>query len=112
MCNSCQCESTICISFQIYIKIGLELHLLYCLFRIIEHIGTTRRNIEAEVKDVLKLCRWERLMPIDNLKRIRQKIRKLVQKYTVSEFLSVNFSLSLLFILFILSNLRIVLRII
>ncbi|KAL5755634.1 hypothetical protein ACOSQ2_020380 [Xanthoceras sorbifolium] len=49
---------------------------------IMEHIGASRRNIEVEVKDLLKLCRWERLMPIDNLKRIRQKIRKLVQKYT------------------------------
>ncbi|KAL5822428.1 hypothetical protein ACOSQ4_020328 [Xanthoceras sorbifolium] len=35
---------------------------------------------DADVVDVL--CRWERLNPIDNLKRIRQKIRKLVQKYT------------------------------
>ncbi|KAI9187406.1 hypothetical protein LWI28_027781 [Acer negundo] len=47
--------------------------------------GDGRRKIEIEVKDLLKLCRWERLMPIDNLKRIRQKYRKLVQKYTVSE---------------------------
>ncbi|KAK1575506.1 hypothetical protein Q3G72_006073 [Acer saccharum] len=49
---------------------------------IMEHIGASRRKIEIEVKDLLKLCRWERLMPIDNLKRIRQKIKKLVQKYT------------------------------
>ncbi|KAK3220425.1 hypothetical protein Dsin_014395 [Dipteronia sinensis] len=49
---------------------------------IMEHIGANRRKIEIEVKDLLKLCRWERLMPIDNLKRIRQKIKKLVQKYT------------------------------
>ncbi|KAK4852202.1 hypothetical protein QYF36_021835 [Acer negundo] len=49
---------------------------------IMEHIGDGRRKIEIEVKDLLKLCRWERLMPIDNLKRIRQKYRKLVQKYT------------------------------
>ncbi|KAL5755633.1 hypothetical protein ACOSQ2_020379 [Xanthoceras sorbifolium] len=49
---------------------------------IMEHIGASRRNIEVEVKDLLKLCRWERLNPIDKLKRIRQKIRNLVQKYT------------------------------
>ncbi|KDO65104.1 hypothetical protein CISIN_1g0000012mg, partial [Citrus sinensis] len=49
---------------------------------ILEHIGNNRKNIEKEVKELLKLCRWEHFMPIENLKRIRQKLRKLVQKYT------------------------------
>lgn len=50
-----------------------------------EHIGASRKNIEKEVKGLLKLCRWERFMLVDNLKRVRQKLRKIVQKYSVSE---------------------------
>ncbi|KAJ4717838.1 Midasin [Melia azedarach] len=49
---------------------------------ILEHIGTSRKNIEKEVRELLKLCRWEHCMPIDNLRRTRQKLKKLVQKYT------------------------------
>lgn len=50
----------------------------------LEHIERSRRNIEKELKDLLKLCSWERpetLLSIENTKRTRQKLRKLIQKY-------------------------------
>ncbi|KAJ0075983.1 hypothetical protein Patl1_33593 [Pistacia atlantica] len=65
-------------------KILYNLYGFYVQFLpiIMEHIGANRKNIEKEVRELLKLCRWERFMPVDNLKRVRQKLRKLVQKYT------------------------------
>ncbi|KAK9282811.1 hypothetical protein L1049_011033 [Liquidambar formosana] len=51
----------------------------------LEHIEANRRNIERELKELLKLCRWERsesYLSIENSKRTRQKLRKLIQKYT------------------------------
>ncbi|XP_048323691.2 midasin isoform X2 [Ziziphus jujuba] len=51
----------------------------------LEHIETRRRNIEGELKELLKLCSWERpesFLSIENFKRKRQKLRKLIQKYT------------------------------
>jgi hypothetical protein len=56
-------------------------------FSVLEHIKANRRNIEVELKEHLKLCRWERsenLLSIENSKRTRHKLRKLIQKYTVS----------------------------
>lgn len=61
------------------------LTVLFTFIRVMEHIGTSRKNIEKEVRDLLKLCRWERSMSVETLRRMRQKLRKLVQKYTVSE---------------------------
>ncbi|KAK4348719.1 hypothetical protein RND71_031474 [Anisodus tanguticus] len=52
---------------------------------ILEHIGTNRRKIEAEVNELVKLCRWERLedyLSIESSRRTRQKLRKIMQKYT------------------------------
>ncbi|XP_065866775.1 midasin [Euphorbia lathyris] len=52
--------------------------------RVLEHIEACRRNIEGELKEFLKLCRWERpeaCISAENSKRTRQKLRKLVQKY-------------------------------
>ncbi len=54
---------------------------------ILEHIKANRRNIEVELKELQKLCRWEHsesLLSIENSKRTRQKLRKLIKKYTVS----------------------------
>nr|XP_009757416.1 PREDICTED: midasin [Nicotiana sylvestris] len=52
---------------------------------ILEHIGTKRRKIEEEVNELVKLCRWERLedyLSIESSRRTRQKLRKIMQKYT------------------------------
>ncbi|GAB4842595.1 hypothetical protein Ancab_012571 [Ancistrocladus abbreviatus] len=56
-----------------------------CLPIIMEHIDASRRNIEKELQQLLKLCQWERsekLLSIENSKRNRQKMKKLIQKYT------------------------------
>ncbi|PHT84114.1 hypothetical protein T459_12557 [Capsicum annuum] len=52
---------------------------------ILEHIGTNRRKIEEEVNELVKLCRWERFedyLSIESSRRTRQKLRKIMQKYT------------------------------
>ncbi|KAE8674161.1 Mitochondrial substrate carrier family protein [Hibiscus syriacus] len=54
---------------------------------VMEFIETNRKKIETELKDLLKLCRWDRFesqSSFDNLKKPRQKIQKLIQKYSVS----------------------------
>ncbi|CAA2972808.1 midasin isoform X1 [Olea europaea subsp. europaea] len=52
---------------------------------ILERIEASRRNIETELKDVLKLCRWDRVeihWTAETSKRTRQKLKKIIQKYT------------------------------
>ncbi|GFY97181.1 midasin-like protein [Actinidia rufa] len=52
---------------------------------ILEHIEDKRKSIEMELKELLKLCRWEipeSCVSMENSKRTRQKLRKLVQKYS------------------------------
>ena len=64
-------------------------------FRALEHINTNRKNIEMELKELLKLCQWERseiYLSMENSKRTQQKLRKLIQKYTVSDILYFFFS--------------------
>lgn len=69
-----------------------------CLFswaRILEHIGTNRRKIEVEVNELVKLCRWERFedyLSIESSRRTRQKLRKIMQKYTVSHAIFIDSS--------------------
>lgn len=72
---------------------------LFLDFSILEHIEDSRKKIEQELKELLKLCSWERLesfLSIENSKRTRQKFKKLIQKYNVSDstvrcfYLSVN----------------------
>lgn len=56
-------------------------------FSVLEHIKANRRSIEVELKELLKLCGWEHsesLVSIENSKRTRHKLKKLIQKYTVS----------------------------
>ncbi|KAL4625562.1 hypothetical protein ACB092_05G035400 [Castanea dentata] len=51
---------------------------------ILEHIKAIRRNIEVELKELLKLCGWERsesLLSIKNSKSTRNKLRDLIEKY-------------------------------
>ncbi|KAM7253719.1 hypothetical protein ACFE04_031401 [Oxalis oulophora] len=49
---------------------------------ILEHIKSIRTRIEKELKDHLKLCRWERLESIEYSKRSRHKLKKIINKYT------------------------------
>lgn len=80
--------SLLTLNLNLHISFSLlGIYLLFYILRVLEHIGNSRRNIEKEVKELLKLCRWEHCMPIEKLRRIRQKLRKLVQKYTVSGIL-------------------------
>lgn len=54
-----------------------------------EQLDLNRKNVEAELKEVLKLCRWERpvnYLSIETTKRTRQKVKKLIQKFTVSNW--------------------------
>ncbi|CAN1795130.1 MDN1 [Linum perenne] len=53
--------------------------------RILEHLGASRRKIEKELKDLTGLCKWEKAeigLSIESSKRSRQKVRKLIKKYT------------------------------
>ncbi|PKI73659.1 hypothetical protein CRG98_005900 [Punica granatum] len=66
------------------------LRILYNLFglcvqflpTVMEYMETNRKSTEKEIRELLKLCKWERLMSMENSKRIRQKLRKLIQKYS------------------------------
>ncbi|CAH2065804.1 unnamed protein product [Thlaspi arvense] len=52
---------------------------------VMEQLDLNRKNVEAELKEVLKLCRWERpdnYLLIETTKRTRQKVKKLIQKFT------------------------------
>ena len=57
-------------------------------FRILEHIEGCRKKIETELKEIQKLCRWERVenyCSLENSRRSRLKLRKLIKKYSVSD---------------------------
>ncbi|KAK9131363.1 hypothetical protein Sjap_011850 [Stephania japonica] len=52
--------------------------------RVMEHIEANKRKIATELKELVKLCRWERsdsFLLIETSKRTRQKLRKLIQKF-------------------------------
>lgn len=52
-----------------------------------EQLDLNRKNVETELKEVLKLCRWERpdnYLYNETTKRTRQKVKKLIHKFTVS----------------------------
>ncbi|XP_073126022.1 midasin isoform X2 [Henckelia pumila] len=52
--------------------------------RILEHIQTNRRNIEKELAEASKLCcvdHIENHLAFENMKRTRQKLKKIVQKF-------------------------------
>ncbi|KAL1208785.1 Midasin [Cardamine amara subsp. amara] len=52
---------------------------------VMEQLDSNRKNVEAELKEVVKLCRWERpdnYLSIETAKRTRQKVKKLIQKFT------------------------------
>ncbi|KAI3964519.1 hypothetical protein MKW92_001685 [Papaver armeniacum] len=47
-----------------------------------EHIETHRKNIVGELKEHLKLCRWEHVT-IETSKRIRLKTKRIIQKFNI-----------------------------
>ncbi|XP_076884991.1 midasin-like [Bidens hawaiensis] len=52
---------------------------------ILEQLASNRKSIEGELKELLKLCKWERnewYMTMETSKRTREKFKKLIQKYT------------------------------
>ncbi|XP_031091675.1 midasin [Ipomoea triloba] len=53
--------------------------------KILDHMDVSRKNVEKELKDLVKLCRWERVedyTAIESFRRTRQKLKKLIQKFT------------------------------
>lgn len=52
---------------------------------VMEQIEAIRTKIEIKLKELVRLCRWERsenYLSIDYTKRSRQKLKKLIQKYS------------------------------
>lgn len=65
----------------------LPLFTLFLDCRILDYIETTRRNIDVKLKELMKLCKWERIesyLSMEISKRMRHKFRKLVREYSVS----------------------------
>ncbi|CAM8892451.1 unnamed protein product [Rhodiola kirilowii] len=52
---------------------------------ILEHVNTHKTSVQKELDELLKLCKWEHpesYLCMANTKRVRQKLKKLIQKYT------------------------------
>ncbi|KAK4269128.1 hypothetical protein QN277_022325 [Acacia crassicarpa] len=52
---------------------------------VMNYISMNKKEIEAELKALVKLCQWDctkSYLSIENLKKSRQKLRKLVQKFS------------------------------
>ncbi|XP_010528473.1 PREDICTED: midasin [Tarenaya hassleriana] len=52
---------------------------------VMDQVESNRRNVETELNDLLKLCKWEKLenyLSTGTTKKARQKVKKLIQKYT------------------------------
>lgn len=59
---------------------------MVCVIRVSEHIESERRSIEKELKENVKLYRWEQdpnVYSIERFKKSRHKAFKLVQRYNV-----------------------------
>ncbi|KAL2892752.1 Midasin [Bienertia sinuspersici] len=70
------------LSFYGQLNAGIDLK---SYSRVMNHIATSTKNISKELEELLKLCHWDRpekLMYVENSKRNRQKLKKLIQKYT------------------------------
>ncbi|XP_020970239.1 midasin-like [Arachis ipaensis] len=55
---------------------------------VLEYIDASKKEIETELKELVKLCRWDdskSYASIEKLKKSRQKLKKLMQKYTVCD---------------------------
>lgn len=55
--------------------------------RILEYMEASRSSIEMEIKELMKLYKWEErvesCLSIETSKRMRHRFRKLMQKYSV-----------------------------
>ncbi|KAL3008468.1 hypothetical protein AAZX31_07G033800 [Glycine max] len=52
---------------------------------VLKYIDASRKEVEIELSKLVKLCRWvhgKSYLSIENLKKSRQKLKKLIQKYT------------------------------
>lgn len=49
-----------------------------------ECMETSIKSTKKEVGELLTLCKWGQLMSMENSKRIRKKLRMLIQKCSVS----------------------------
>ncbi|TKY64312.1 Midasin protein [Spatholobus suberectus] len=52
---------------------------------VLKYIDTSRKEVEVELSKLVKLCQWEHgksYLSIEILKKGRQKLKKLIQKYT------------------------------
>ncbi|KAL1318551.1 hypothetical protein AAHE18_15G213600 [Arachis hypogaea] len=52
---------------------------------VLKYIDASKKEIETELKELVKLCRWDdskSYASIEKLKKSRQKLKKLMQKYT------------------------------
>lgn len=89
MCNCCQGKFIFSLEsshFDHLMPNVSKLIFLYLFWRILDHTRESRSSIQKELEGVLKLCRWERIenhLAIENFKRTRLKLRKIVKKYTV-----------------------------
>jgi len=90
MCSSYQCKSPSPIVSLIYCLFFPGL--IVCWFnyvtdcRVLKYIDASRKEVEIELSKLVKLCRWvhgKSYLSIENLKKSRQKLKKLIQKYTV-----------------------------
>jgi len=60
--------------------------------RVLKYIDASRKEVGIELNKLVKLCRWEdgkSHLSFESMKKSRQKLRKLIQKYTVSFRLSI-----------------------
>ena len=77
------------LSFYLLFSLALLCVWMYImhLSSVSKHIDTSRKEISTELKELVKLCRWEQdksYSSIENLKKSRQKLKKLIKKHTVS----------------------------
>ncbi|XP_062087755.1 midasin isoform X2 [Humulus lupulus] len=86
-----QIHMGLCVKYYSSSLVTENLKILYNVFgfyvqflpRTLEHIEDTRKDIVEELK-ALKLCSWEsreRILCMNNSKKKRQKLKKLIQKY-------------------------------
>ncbi|KAL8154412.1 hypothetical protein V2J09_012172 [Rumex salicifolius] len=67
-------------AFYGHVTAGLRLNSYQ---RIIEHITTSRKNVERKLEQLLKLSKWnDRLLPLEDSRRNRQKLKKIIHEYT------------------------------
>lgn len=97
MCSSYQCKflvlivsSVCCLFFSALMSIKL-----FADCRVLKYIDASRKEVGIELNKLVKLCQWEHgksHLSFESMKKSRQKLRKLIQKYTVSFRLSICYA--------------------